>query len=76
MFQLYFSDHHYKNWFTNRVKGVRPLLTNSGYKITVKSIFIICENGISNIKINRWSMLLGFAGKFKCFELKKQIKNM
>jgi hypothetical protein len=29
------------NWFTKRVKGERPLLTNSGYKIIAKFITII-----------------------------------
>jgi hypothetical protein len=28
-------------WFTKRVKGERPLLTNSGYKITAKIRIII-----------------------------------
>jgi len=28
-------------WFTKRVKGERPLLTNSGYKITAKFTIII-----------------------------------
>jgi hypothetical protein len=70
MFLHYFSDHHYEYWFTKRVNGERPLLTNNGYKIIVKFIIIICKNSISDIKINRWSRLLGFTGKFKSFEVK------
>jgi len=30
-----------KYWFTKRVKGKRPLLTNSGHKIIAKFISII-----------------------------------
>jgi hypothetical protein len=73
MFQLYFRDHQNEYWLTKRVKGVRPLHTNSGYKIIVTFIIIIGKNGISDIKINRWSMLLEFTGIFKCFEVKTQI---
>jgi len=74
MFQLYFRDHQNEYWLTKRVKGVRPLRTNSGCKIIVKFVMIIGRNRIlSNIKINRWSMLLEFTGIFKCFEVKTQI---
>jgi hypothetical protein len=69
---FYFRDHQNEYWLTKTVKVVRPLHTNSGYKIIVKSIIIIGENGISDIKINRWSMLLDFTGMVKCFEVKTQ----
>ena len=68
---LFFNDHQNEYWLTKRVKGVRPLHTNSGYKMIVKFIIIFGKNRIlSNIKINRWSMLLEFACIFKCFEVK------
>jgi hypothetical protein len=71
MFQLYFRDHQNEYWLTKRVKVVRPLRTNSGYKIIVKFMIIIGKNGIiSDIKINRWSVLLEVIGIFKCFKVK------
>lgn len=73
MFWLYFRDHQNEYWLTKRVKEVRPLRTNSGYKIIVKFIIIIGENEIiSDIKINGWSMLQEFTGIFKRFEVKTQ----
>jgi len=68
---LLLSDPQYEHWFTKRVKGERPLRTNSGYKIIVKFIIIIGENGIiSDIQINGWSMWLELTGIFKCFKVK------
>jgi hypothetical protein len=54
MFQFYFRDHQNEYWLTKRVKGVKPLHTNSGYKIIVTfMIIIIGKKGImSDIKIN------------------------
>jgi len=53
MFQLYFRDHQNEYWLTKRVKGVKPLRKNSGYKIIVKFMIIIGKKGImSDIKIN------------------------
>jgi hypothetical protein len=71
MFQLYFRDHLNEYWLTKSVKGVRPLRTNSGYKIIVKFMTIIGKNGIINdIRIKRWSVLLEVIGIFKCFKVK------
>ena len=39
----YFSDRQCEYWLTKRVKGERPLLTNSGYKIIVTFIIIILK---------------------------------
>ena len=38
---VHISHHQIGYWFTNGVKGVRPILKNSGYKVIVKFLIVV-----------------------------------